>query len=144
VRRRHVKKLALNAKKDRTKIPPRGVIGSKKLRRRRKAWDRAGKAILRGDIRRLEECRQFLADVRACKPESELERTNLVKWEKMALTKITRMEGTIAWKKGRAQREEALNKMLNIKIDPETGWQVATQQLVALTSMLGEFRVVLR
>lgn len=149
MRKRGVKKMLKNAKRNMTPLRQMRAGGNKANRRRRKAYDRVERAIRREDKRRLEENRQLLKEIDAYEPLNDLERKNLPGLRAQVAETVRIAEAREARRVAMRGQTEKLRRVLN-KLNsrkPKT-WQEAAEPLdylrgimetwTAATHILGE------
>ncbi len=108
MRRRGIKKLALGAKKNMTPIRQMRTTGKKKLRRRLKAWKRAGKAMRKEEENYIERIREALSELQGHEPKTPEEATEIAAFKKWARETIRKHRQA---RKRKQEVEESFDKL---------------------------------
>ena len=142
MRKRGVKKMVQNAKKNMRPIRQMRTGGSKSARRRLKAYNRVGRAFRREDKRKLAERRQLLIDIDTYEPQTDAEREGLPGLREHVLETIRMAEAKaaryVAVQKQHAEMSRILRKLQTHK---PTSWEDAVAPLNELTKAFGGFKI---
>lgn len=131
MRKRQVKKFAKGAKKNMAPYRQARNGGSKKLRRRMRAFNRAHHAHDRHQARRLAECKELLEQIGSYEPRNEKERLGIAQAHAKLAGVIERREAQLKRKEAqkRSMREvrqhlRALEDTLMAALNSGGGWNM--------------------